>query len=410
MEIRMAGIESGTASLEQREALAFTKSESVRGMQAAGWQPGITGCVIYSTCNRTELWLSTDSSDFISPAEMLCAFKSVPLKQAAGVITERSGAEAVRYLFETACGLHSRIWGEDQIITQIKEAIHLANDSGTAGKILAKLFQTAVTSAKRVKTEVRFSSGTLSVAAAAAEKCREQYGHLKGLHCLVIGSGKMGRRAAEELAKNGACVCMTIRQYKYGISIVPEHCKSIPYSSRLKEAAESDVILSATSSPHYTLLYEPIAEMCAKNQRERLFLDLAVPRDIEPDVANLPKCRLVTIDDLCCRVRSEEKAKTEQRCRQIIDHYIAEFKKQLAAWSSLPAIRSFSAEASSNAVDLLDQEWKAEGLSDEMRERLRNTAQKIIREKTASALFSFRDWTEENAEKFPQDSTMAAVR
>lgn len=410
MEIRMAGVDFGKAALEQREALAFTKTQAVSGMHEALRQPGVAGCVIYSTCNRTELWLCAEDSSEADPRGLLCALKGVGEKQFFRVLTQRRGAAAVRHLFETACGLHSRIWGEDQIITQVRDAAQLAVNEGTAGKILGKLFQTAVTCAKKVKTQVRFSAGGSSVATAAVARCEELRGPVKGLRCLVIGSGNMGFLAARALISAGAEVEMTLRRYKYGVSAVPEHCGAVPYDDRMEKIADADLVFSATASPHYTLRSVPVGDICAKNPKPRIFVDLAVPRDMESAIGEIPGCRLLTIDDIPCGVREEERARTEARCRQIIGHYIGEFEKQLLAWSSLPAIRNLSEELAAALERALVKELEQTGLSTEQRLQFGKTAKELIRKKAGGTLFAFRDWMAENTGDAPEADAAETAR
>lgn len=392
MNIAMAGVDFERAALEQREAAAFTKQQAAAGLQKAVSWPGVEGCVIVSTCNRTDLWLYGENCD---PGRLLCALKDLPYERFSGLLTQRRGDEAVRYLFETACGLHSRVWGEDQIITQIKDAAGLAMREGTVGKVLAKLFQAAVTAAKEVKTQVRFPHGSPSVAAAAVQLCENARGLLRACNCLVIGSGNMGCLAAEKFAAAGANVCITLRRYKYGISPLPENCGAVPFEKRMERLGEADIVVSATASPHFTLRAEETAAVCAAFPRERLFLDLAVPRDIEPAVAKLPGCTVLTIDDIPGCLTAEEKADTERQCRRIIDRHIGEFKKWQAARASLPVIEALSGEAASALRNELLEELKPAGLSPEERRRFADAAYAQIFRRVRSTLFSFRDWTEE---------------
>lgn len=397
MNIVMAGIDSERVSLGQREAFAFTKTQAVQAMNSMTELPGMEGCVIVSTCNRTELWLCTEDDGRANPAELLCSLKGLAEEPFKDVITVRRGGEAIRHLFETACGLHSLIWGEDQIVTQIRNAAGLAVTKGTAGKVLGKLFQEAVTCAKKIKTQVRFAAGNSSVAAAAIEKCGELYGSVKGLRCLVIGSGEMGRLAAQAFAAHGAEVAMTLRQYKYGISVIPDKCESLPYDERYAGIKDADIVVSATSSPHHTLLFEPVQEACAAKAKSRIFLDLAVPRDMDSRIAGLPGCRLLTIDDIPCRVRVEEKAAAEAQCEEIIDHYIREFEKQLVAWSTLPIVQRLAGDFWVSLCDGLEQELRQRGFSPEEVKIVLDALQKHSEEKADKMLFAFRDWMEENA-------------
>lgn len=410
MNICMAGIDISSAAIGLREAFAFTSTQAVQAMHVIAKMPGVEGCVLVSTCNRTELWLCMESDGRADPAELLCSLKGFEKSRLSNVMKVRNDTEAVRHLFETACGLRSRIWGEDQIVTQIRDAADLSVAEGTAGKMLGKLFQTAVTSAKAIKTQIRFSAGNSSVAAAAVEKCREMYGSLRGLHCLVVGSGKMGRLAAQAFAETGANVLITLRQYKYGISVVPDNCGSLPYNERYTEISNADIIVSATSSPHYTLLYAPIQEACAANPKDRIFIDLAVPRDMDAQIAELSGCRLLTIDDIPCDVRAEEKAAVETQCGEIIDHYIKEFKRHLVAWSTLPAVQKLAHEFEVSLCKELEKELRRVNVSSEEMQTVLDVARKLSEAKASKMLFAFRDWMEESTvarEMRPSDAPRA---
>ena len=394
MEIVMAGIDFSRAALEQREKMAFTKSESAEALHKAAAFPGVKGCIIVSTCNRTELWLCTENG---SPdaATLLCGLKGRPAGLSAA-LSARRGNEAVRYLFEMACGFHSLIWGEDQILAQVKDAAERSVREGTAGKILAKLFQSAVTTAKEVKTRVCFPKGSLSAATAAVRACAGHFGSVRCLRCLVIGSGNMGFLAAKEFTAAGANVCVTLRRYKYGVSAVPDHCMAVPYDDRLERVADADVIVSATSSPHRTLEASSVAAACAGRPKKRLFLDLAVPRDIDPAIGSLSECGLLTIDDISAGLRQEKQAAVMARCCPIIDHGIAGFESQLFAWASLPAVESISEKCAVSMRDGLMKELENSGLSPEEQQRFAEASFGLLRKHSRRALFAFRDWTAEN--------------
>jgi glutamyl-tRNA reductase len=397
MNICMAGIDYDSAGLEQREAFAFTKVQAAQAMRSVMQLPGMKGCVVYSTCNRTELWLCPEKYGQTDPAGLLCLLKKLPEADFTDIITVRAGGEAVEHLFETACGLRSRIWGEDQIITQVKEALRSSMAEGAAGRVLGKLFQAAVTCAKKIKTQVHFTSGGSSVAAAAAEKLKEICGGMEGRRCLVIGNGNMGFHMAQELTACGAEVTITLRQYKYGTGMIPGSCGAVAYDDRLAEVGTADIIISATSSPHYTLYYEQVAAACAAKPKQRIFIDLAVPRDMDPRIAGIPDSTLLTIDDIPCRVRTEEKTFIEAECRKIIAHYISEFDKQLAAWHSLPAIQSLAGEFEHTLVKELEKELVRRKVPKEQQENIIEFTQTLVKENACKMLFTFRDWMEENA-------------
>lgn len=392
----MAGIDAGSAALGRRAAFAFTKTEAAQAMREALRLAGLEGCVLFSTCNRTELWCCREDGAPLDPAALLCRLKGLPAEEYDGLLTVRREGEAVSHLFETACGLQSQIFGEDQILAQVKDAVAAARAAGTAGKTLGRLFQCAVSCAKKVKTRVMFPSGGASVAQAAAKTLRELCGGLRGRRCLVVGNGAMGRDMAETLIAAGAEVVMTLRQYKHGVCAVPQGCGTVLYDGRFEALQEAEIAVSATTSPHFTLRAEPVAKVCAKAPGSRVFLDLAVPRDIEPAVGELPGCRLLTIDDIPCGVRQEERALAVERCREIIAAEIEEFGRLREAQRLYPVIRELSGRLADAFAGQLEERLVKAGLPAEQREELLELAKNLANDNAEKTLYAFRDWLEED--------------
>ena len=209
MNIAMAGIDHRRASLQLRERFAFTKAEAAEALSRLAEHPALEGAVLLSTCNRTELWLSCAEGATLDPAALLVALKGADPADISFVV--RRGRAAVDHLFALACGLRSRVFGEDQIIAQVKGALALARSCGSADGVLDRLFLSAVTAAKEVKTSVRLTAVDSSSASRAADLICRHFADLKGLPCLVIGNGEMGRLAASTLVSLGCRVEMTVR-------------------------------------------------------------------------------------------------------------------------------------------------------------------------------------------------------
>lgn len=250
---------------------------------------GAHGALVLATCNRTEFWLHTDDP------EPLQAFAREWAGEDADSLTERQGEEAERYLFELACGMRSQIYGEDQILAQVKAALTRARGWRTADPQLEALFRFAVTAAKRVKTETALGGRDASVPAAAVRRL-EEGGFLAGARCLVIGNGEMGRLSAAALKAKGAAVTVTVRQYKQGEAVIPAGCRAVMYEDRYRALREVSIVLSATRSPHYTLRREEFLRSAPSGPVT--LVDLALPADIDPSLASCPGVRLLTLDDL----------------------------------------------------------------------------------------------------------------
>lgn len=289
----MSGLEHSQVPISLRERLSFTKQQTGEMVRKLHSFPQVSGCVLISTCNRTELYLSC--TEEVVPGKLLCqaAGAEYPLYQDAFVTL--SEKDAVQHLMEVAAGIRSRIFGEDQIISQVKDAIAIAREAGAADSVLETLFRSAVSAGKEVRTKVRLTSVPTSAASMAVDLLREKLGNLTGKKALVIGNGEMGRLAASLLRQEGCQVSVTLRTYRHGETIVPPGCGVVPYDQRFLHMEGCDLLLSATTSPHYTVTVEPLSQLPSL---PAVLVDLAIPRDIQPEVGQLPGVSLYNIDDL----------------------------------------------------------------------------------------------------------------
>ena len=304
MNILMVGIDHNLASIEEREIFSFTNDQLREALVKANKFDGVTGNVIISTCNRTELWISKEEGMEVDPVEILANLKECSVKECRKFSVVRKDKEAIEHLIVTACGINSRVFGEDQIIAQIKEAIGISRKLKTAGKILDKVFSNSLAAAKKVKTSVRLTSNSPSVANSGVQElfnvCENEEESLEGKKCLIIGNGKMAALIAEHLVRHKADVYMTLRK-KYHIgeevdSLIPRDCTMISYDERYEALGDADFVISATLSPHYTLSLEGLKGH--KFKEPGYWLDLAVPRDIEPEIGEKFNIEIIDIDDL----------------------------------------------------------------------------------------------------------------
>lgn len=203
MAIWMAGIDHTTAGLDIRSVFSFTKKRTAQAYEDFRSVPGLEGSVILSTCNRMELWLSISPREDFSPVDMLCRYLDVPGEKYASYFTVRRGREAADHLFRLAAGMESRIVGEDQILTQVGDALALARSCYATDHTLEVLFRLAVTGGKRVKTEAALSTADQSVIHTALRMLEAEGVSVGGRRCMVIGNGMMGRLSAQALMDRG---------------------------------------------------------------------------------------------------------------------------------------------------------------------------------------------------------------
>lgn len=293
MKIMMSGLEHSLAPISLRERLSFTKAQTVDMDKIIKSDPGISGCVLISTCNRTELYVTCQEE--IQPGRLLCQAANTEFEPYQDAFVTRSSEMAVEHLMHVAAGLRSRIWGEDQIISQVKGAIALARDAGTTDSVLETLFRSAVSAGKEIRTKVHLTALPTSAASMAVELLQKELGGLKGKRAVVIGNGEMGRLSASLLQGAGCTVSVTLRTYRHGETIVPPGCGVIPYEQRFDHMDGTEILISATTSPHYTVTAEQLTRMSSP---PRVLVDLAIPRDIQPEVGQVEGIALYNVDDL----------------------------------------------------------------------------------------------------------------
>jgi glutamyl-tRNA reductase len=394
----MAGIDHQSAGLREREPFAFTPHALRQSLERTAQAYPQIGCVIISTCNRTEIWISAGASARPGgeagpePEQLLCDLKGLPLREHRALLQRREGADAAAHLFLLAGGLKSQILGENQILAQVKEAQEAARQAGSIDSVLDRLFQMAVACAKRIKTETGITRANPSTAAATADYVASRHPRLEGLRCLVIGNGAIGRQTAEILSRRGCSVTITLRQHKQNLSLAPQGCGVVDYDDRYAALLRNDVVISATTSPHYTVSMERVAEIWDK--RPRLFIDLAVPRDMDPGLENLSGLSLVDIDCLTGEKHAgpdeEERKKIEAIIREGIDEFIAwhSFRNHV---NSIDDIRK---AASVEIVSRMENAIRSLGLNavagDKLRFALTHASQMVI----GKMLFGLRETLE----------------
>ena len=314
------------AAIDTRQRFSFTAEQQEELYLQLRALPGILGSVILSTCNRTELWLSCAEGTRADPFAVLCQLVGAEPGDYEGAHFEEYDDGALTHLCLLACGAKSSIWGEDQILSQVKTAIARARECRASDSVLEVVFRTAVTCGKRVKTEVRLTGGEHSIADRMVDKL---HGFPDVRRVLVIGNGEIGRLAASALHSAGYEVTMTVRTYRHAELRLPENTRTLDYAERYDHISEFDAIASATRSPHYTV---ETARLMQCPDRPPLYFDLAVPRDIETSVRTLG-CKLYDVDSL----GDDNEALHAQQLREI-SAYIEKYKADFYKWQEYRSI------------------------------------------------------------------------
>lgn len=385
----MIGIDHGRAPVDIRALFAFTKKNAGEAMERLKEQAGIYGCVILSTCNRLEIWASHEDDQELSLYQCLCDLKGIQEGSYEQYFIIRRDREAVNHLFHLAGGLKSQILGEDQILTQIKDALNLAREHFTSDGVLEVLFRMAATVGKRIKTEVPLAHGNPSVIHQALGMLKEQGCQISGKTCMVIGNGEMGKVAAQTLRQEGADVTVTVRQYRSGIVEIPEGCERIHYGERMDYLPKCDLAVSATASPNFTLKAEDFARLSL--EKPLILLDLAVPRDIDPSLAEIQEITLYDMDSFHSAKISSEQREGMEKADEIVQEQMEEFYQWLEGRDIIPRIQEIKEDAVEDLNLRIEKILKKTPMEQEDRQKLLEAVDRAAGKVVNKLIFGLRD-------------------
>ena len=325
MSLVVIGLSHHSAPVAVRERFAFAEGRVPETLQSLRNSGVADEAVILSTCNRVEIYAVTpleSTRAFIALREFLvtCQDYHDPLTDELYTLSE---PQSVQHLFKVACGLDSMVLGETEILGQIKKAYELARRGGHTGGRLNKAFQRAFHVAKHIRTETNIQRGSVSVASAAVELAEKIFSHLGDRAVMVIGAGDTSEKTARALLSRGArSILVSNRSPEKALALATElGGRAVPFEDWSVEFANIDIVISSTAAPHYILdraKLEPLMRL--RRNRPLLLIDIAVPRDIEPEVNFLENVYLYNIDDLQAIADDYLKQRQEEvaRCEKII--------------------------------------------------------------------------------------------
>ena len=389
MSIFMLGIDHNMAPVDIRALFAFTRKNTGEALLKLKKEPGICGCIILSTCNRLELWVSTEENEKPELYQWLCWLKGIEGEEYRKYFISRENEEAVEHLFYLTSGLKSQILGEDQILTQVKDALSFAREEFTTDSVLEVLFRMAVTAGKKIKTEVPFSHGNPSVIHQAIRFLEEGGYHVRNKVCMVIGNGEMGKMAAQTLREAGADVTVTIRQYRSGVVNIPVGCSRINYGERMDYLPECDLVVSATASPNYTLTEELFEDV--RVERPMILIDLAVPRDIDPEIRKKENITLYDMDSFRTSETPKELADNLEAAGKIVKEQMEEFSQWLDGRDIIPRIQEIKADAVEDLNLRIEKIFRKTPMEDSDRENLKKAVDTAAGKVVNKLIFGLRD-------------------
>lgn len=387
MNISMVGIDYNTANIEDREHFSLTFEKQLEIAKVIKERYHSSGCIIVSTCNRTEIWFSE-----LGTSEVECFSQQVIGENAKENIGSfcvyRQGDEAVNYLMELGCGIHSQIFGEDQILTQLKQALQQAREYQYIDSVLECLFRIAITAAKKVKTNIQIAKSNTSLPHAIIEQLEKEQGDLTGKSCLVIGNGEMGRLMAQNLLEKKCEVWMTLRQYKKSKAVIPEGSGVVLYDERYEYIEAMDYIFSATKSHHFTINKKTFENKRRKGKNYNL-IDMAIPRDIEPSVEELDDVNVFNMDYFCQEANGREHVLEETR--ELLAEYADEFKQWYQFRNLASTVDGISDIVSEITDAKLTKVYKSMDISKDQQELLQSNVQMATKKAVSKIIFGLRD-------------------
>ncbi len=342
MNLYTIGVNHTTAPLSIREHVAFQNENLAVALRDLTTH-GVEEAAIISTCNRTELYFQAATPQ--SALQWLAQYHRLESQKIQPYTYTLLQKEAVHHAFRVASGLDSMVLGEPQILGQMKQAVKIAEHAGTLGTLLHKLFQKTFSVAKEVRTHTDIGASSISMAAASVKLAQRIFGEVAGLKVLFIGAGEMIALCAEHFAtQNPASVTVANRTLERGAELAQAfNAKTILLSELPERLGEFDIVITSTAS-QLPIVGLGMVERAVKARRHRpmLMVDLAVPRDIEPEVVDLDDVFLYTVDDLAGIVQEgmENRQQAAIEAEAIIKLRVETFMQWMDSRESVPTIRA----------------------------------------------------------------------
>jgi len=317
MSLVLIGVNHKTAPIALRERIAISRDDLPRAARTLAAEPGVAECMILSTCNRVEILAAVEpqSTDLRSFLQRHFGLDPALL---APHLYEHRDQDAVRHLFRVAASLDSMVVGEPQILGQVKEAFAVARTAGTIGGQIDHLLQCVFAAAKKVRSETGIGSNSVSIASVAVDLARRIFGSLEGRTVFLVGAGKMSELAARHLVQQGAgAILVTNRTLERARRMAESFAgEVIPFDELYDAASQADIVISSTGAPHHLFRREHgQAFLQRRRNRPMFFIDIAVPRDVDPEMGKLEGIFVYDIDDL----QAVAAAHLDERGRSAID-------------------------------------------------------------------------------------------
>ena len=341
----LVGVNHKTTPVEIREKLAFTKGKIEESVDRLFNFPDIIEHTILSTCNRVEIYARANCQDSAIKAikQFICDFHEVSPVELEDHFYSYRNEEAVEHLFRVSSSLDSMILGEAQILGQVKDAYSLAKDLRSTGLVLNQLFEKAFSIAKKVREETGIAERSVSISSAAVELAQKIFDDLENRTVMLVGTGEMAELAAKHLISYGVkTVYVTSRTYDRAANLARTlNGSALDFEAFKNELHRADIVITSTSAPNFIIKKEMVEKAIHERKNKPIFfIDIAVPRDIEPDVNDLENIYLYDIDDLHVVVSAnmKEREKEADNAMNFISQEVTKFNNWVGTLDAVPTI------------------------------------------------------------------------
>jgi glutamyl-tRNA reductase len=377
----LLGINHNTAPIEVRERLAISPSRLADATRALAHQPGIREALILSTCNRVELLTVQEAAQSEIPGTLnfLNEYLNIPATDLKPHLYEFREREAVRHLFRVASSLDSMVVGEPQILGQVKEAYTTGREVGAVASTLEGLLQRAFTVAKRVRSETQIGSSSVSIASVAVDLARKIFDSLEGKTVLLVGAGKMSELAARHLIQQGATSILVANRTQSKAEQMAQdfngpavRTEVIPFDHLYEQADRADIVITSTGAPQ-KIFGRSHGQHFLQRRRNRpmFFIDIAVPRDVDPGMNDVEGCFVYDIDDLqqVAQAHLADRSREAEAAEAIVTGEVDKYLQRLQSLNAVPVIQSLQQYAETiRQAELRRSQAKLASLTQEQRE------------------------------------------
>ncbi len=386
MHTLVVGLNYKTAPVEIREKLSFVEQDIPNAMVALQNQKSILENVIVSTCNRTEIYAVVDQlhTGRYYIKQFLANWFNIPMEQFENHLFIREEDDSLNHLFRVTAGIDSMVLGETQILGQVKKSFLQGQEVGSTGTVYNHLFKQAITFAKRAHSETSIGENAVSVSYAAVELAKKIFGSLQNKHVAILGAGKMGELAIQNLHGNGVGQVTVInRTFEKAQNLASKFDGDAKAMNELQcTLLEADILISSTGATDYVIDYDLMKDVAKFRKGDPLFMvDIAVPRDLDPKIGDVPNVFLYDIDDLQGIVQANlaERERAANEITAMIQGEIVQFKDWFKTLGVVPVISALRKKAASiQAETMISIENKMPDLTERERKILNKHTKSII--------------------------------